>query len=217
LWVRNPARTLKKEKPTSTIKICIHEQSISCCVAHATNDNNSIDPIFVVSHLWHNTKPGLPDVFFKPKIPNLCKFWRVLDGKMLIYFMAIGKIFKDIWDILWPFGTFCVHLVHFFLSWYHVPRKIWQPCTKPRTDLTFRHYFIYFISISALPVNGLDTAGSSSSDHNSKYGRFQWQFLTPTTVTKTREPILRLFNLQLQRQRFCRLERFYIREKPFLF
>jgi hypothetical protein len=32
-----------------------------------------------------------------------------------------------IWDILWPFGTFCIHLVHFFPFWYHVPRKIWQP------------------------------------------------------------------------------------------
>jgi hypothetical protein len=33
----------------------------------------------------------------------------------------------DICDILWLFGTFCVHLVHFFRFWYHVPRKIWQP------------------------------------------------------------------------------------------
>jgi hypothetical protein len=33
----------------------------------------------------------------------------------------------DIWDILLPFGTFCVHLVHFFRFWYHLPRKIWQP------------------------------------------------------------------------------------------
>jgi hypothetical protein len=37
------------------------------------------------------------------------------------------EYFTDIWDILWPFGTFCVHLVHFFLFWYHIPRKIWQP------------------------------------------------------------------------------------------
>jgi hypothetical protein len=37
----------------------------------------------------------------------LGKFWRALDWKMLIYFMSI-------WNILWPFGTFCVHLVHFF-------------------------------------------------------------------------------------------------------
>jgi hypothetical protein len=34
----------------------------------------------------------------------------------------------DIWDILWSFGTCSVHLVHFFRFWYHVPRKLWQPC-----------------------------------------------------------------------------------------
>jgi hypothetical protein len=32
-----------------------------------------------------------------------------------------------IWDILWPFGTLCVHLVHFVRLRCHVPRKIWQP------------------------------------------------------------------------------------------
>jgi hypothetical protein len=32
---------------------------------------------------------------------------------MLIKFMAIWNIFIDIWDILWPLGTFCVHLIHF--------------------------------------------------------------------------------------------------------
>jgi hypothetical protein len=36
-----------------------------------------------------------------------------------------------LWDILWPFLTFCVHLIHFFRFWYHVPRKIWQPCAAP--------------------------------------------------------------------------------------
>jgi hypothetical protein len=41
------------------------------------------------------------------KNPNLGKFWRALDWKMFIYFMAI-------WDILWPFGIFYGHLVHFF-------------------------------------------------------------------------------------------------------
>jgi hypothetical protein len=38
---------------------------------------------------------------FKPKIPILGKFWRALDWKMLIYFMAIWNIcISDIWDIL---------------------------------------------------------------------------------------------------------------------
>jgi hypothetical protein len=59
---------------------------------------------------------------FKPKKnPKLCKLWRVLQWKMLVYFMSI-------WHILQPFGTFSPDLVHFFLSWYVVPRKIWQPC-----------------------------------------------------------------------------------------
>jgi hypothetical protein len=32
---------------------------------------------------------------YKPKNPNLCKFWRALELKMLVYFMAI-------WNILQP-------------------------------------------------------------------------------------------------------------------
>jgi hypothetical protein len=46
----------------------------------------------------------------------------------MVYFMAI-------WSILWPFGLFYGHLVYFvviwyvfFLFWYFMPRKIWQPC-----------------------------------------------------------------------------------------
>jgi hypothetical protein len=42
--------------------------------------------------------------------------------------MAIGnilRIFRIFYDHLG--NSFCVHLVHFFLFWYHVPRKIWQP------------------------------------------------------------------------------------------
>jgi hypothetical protein len=38
------------------------------------------------------------------------------------------EYFEDIWDILWPFGSFCVYLVHFAPFWYFGPRKIWQPC-----------------------------------------------------------------------------------------
>jgi hypothetical protein len=49
--------------------------------------------------------------------------------------------FMAIWNILWPFGIFCGHLVYFvtiwYISrafgtfspfWYVIPRKIWQPC-----------------------------------------------------------------------------------------
>jgi hypothetical protein len=50
-------------------------------------------------------------VSFQTKNPNLGKFWRTLDMKMLIYFMAI-------WNILQTFEIFCDNLVHFVLFWY---------------------------------------------------------------------------------------------------
>jgi hypothetical protein len=35
-------------------------------------------------------KSGLPDgLFSKQKIPNLGKFWRAIEWKMLVYFMTI--------------------------------------------------------------------------------------------------------------------------------
>jgi hypothetical protein len=70
---------------------------------------------------------GCQMVSFQTKYTNLGKFWRALGGKMLIYILGLLGIFMDIWVILWPFGTFRVHLVHYFWFWYHVPRKIWQP------------------------------------------------------------------------------------------
>jgi hypothetical protein len=51
---------------------------------------------------------------FQTKNPNLGKFWRVLQGKMLVYFMAILAYFMAIWYILWPFGIFYVYLVYFY-------------------------------------------------------------------------------------------------------
>jgi hypothetical protein len=51
-------------------------------------------------------------VSFRTKNTNFGKFWRALDGIMLIYFRAFWNILW-IFDVLLPFGTFCVHLVHF--------------------------------------------------------------------------------------------------------
>jgi hypothetical protein len=68
-------------------------------------------------------------VDFQTKNPNLGKFWRALDWKMLIYFMAIV-------NILGTFGIFYDHLAHFVIILYvhfsgfgimYVPRKIWHP------------------------------------------------------------------------------------------
>jgi hypothetical protein len=68
-------------------------------------------------------RAGLPDGthIFKPQIPIWVNFGGPSSGRC--------------WSILWTFGIFCGHLVHFvvillyfFLFWYVAPRKIWQPC-----------------------------------------------------------------------------------------
>jgi formate hydrogenlyase subunit 3/multisubunit Na+/H+ antiporter MnhD subunit len=50
-------------------------------------------------------------VYFQTKNPNLGKFGMVLDGKLLLYFMAIGNILRI-------FGIFYYHLVHFVFILY---------------------------------------------------------------------------------------------------
>jgi hypothetical protein len=61
-----------------------------------------------------HTQQGCHIVYFQTKNPNLGKHCRALDLKMLIcIFYGHLEYFMAIWDILWPFGTFCVHLVHF--------------------------------------------------------------------------------------------------------
>jgi hypothetical protein len=64
--------------------------------------------------LFRNGKA--PPVQDPTKNPNLGKFWRVLQWKILVYFMT-------------TFGLFCGHLVYFSPFWFVVPRKIWQPCS----------------------------------------------------------------------------------------
>jgi hypothetical protein len=57
--------------------------------------------------------------FWFENIPSgkLGKFWKALQWKMLLYFMAIRYI-------LWPFGIFFGNLVYVTPFWYIVPRKI---------------------------------------------------------------------------------------------
>jgi hypothetical protein len=50
-------------------------------------------------------------VYFKTKNPNLGKFGRVLQWKMLVYFMANLSILRS-------FGIVYGHLVHFMANWY---------------------------------------------------------------------------------------------------
>jgi hypothetical protein len=37
--------------------------------------------------------------------------------------MPIWNSSQTFFDILWPFGTFCVHLVHFLLVWVILHKK----------------------------------------------------------------------------------------------
>jgi hypothetical protein len=60
--------------------------------------------------------------YFQNKNLNLGKFWRVLQWKMSVYFIAIwSMIVGTIWYILWPFGIFSGHLVYFMVIWYFFP------------------------------------------------------------------------------------------------
>jgi hypothetical protein len=44
-------------------------------------------------------QPGLPDGIFSNKNPNLGKFWRAFEWKMIVYYVPI-------WILLWPFGVY---------------------------------------------------------------------------------------------------------------
>jgi hypothetical protein len=64
---------------------------------------------------------GLPDGLLSNKNNNLGKFWRALDWKLFIHFMAV-------WNILWRFGMYHDHLVHFVFIWYVFPGLV--SCTN---------------------------------------------------------------------------------------
>jgi hypothetical protein len=53
-----------------------------------------------------NLHQGCQTDWFQTKNPNLGKFRRAIEWKMLVYFMVI-------WNILWPFGIFYGHLEYF--------------------------------------------------------------------------------------------------------
>jgi hypothetical protein len=67
-------------------------------------------------HIWTQ---GCQMVCFQTKIPNLGKFWKVLQWKRLVYFM-------DIWSILLSFSIFYEHLVYFVEIWYIFPVLVFR-------------------------------------------------------------------------------------------
>jgi hypothetical protein len=71
-----------------------------------------LPPIKLPRHLlMYPNHQGYQMVYFQTKNPNLGKFWRVLQWKMLVYFMAIWYIFRT-------FGIFYGTLVYFEVIWY---------------------------------------------------------------------------------------------------
>jgi hypothetical protein len=69
--------------------------------------------------------------YFQTKTSNLGKFWKVLQYKMLVFFMANLSIlwpngifygqmvyFMAKWYILWPNGIFYGQMVYFMSKWY---------------------------------------------------------------------------------------------------
>jgi hypothetical protein len=72
-------------------------------------------------------------VSFQTQNPNLGKFWRALDWKMLMYFVPV-------WNILHTAGIFYDHLVHFVFIWYIFP--VWVIFTEKN-----------LATLAALPLN----------------------------------------------------------------
>jgi hypothetical protein len=72
--------------------------------------------IFMPEHFFKLTFPGKMQgcqmvYYFQTKNPNLGKSWRILQWKILVYFMAI-------WSIFCPFCIFYGTLVYFVVIWY---------------------------------------------------------------------------------------------------
>jgi hypothetical protein len=73
----------------------------------------------LVSAVIYGQNQGCQTVcYIRTKNANLGKFWRVLQWKMPVHFMAI-------WSILLPFGIFCCHLVYFTYVWTGNPGQNW--------------------------------------------------------------------------------------------
>jgi hypothetical protein len=79
------------------------------------NEQNMEQKIISFFSLYDGLHQGCHMVCFQTKNPDLGKFWRVLQWKMLMYFM-------NIWSILWPLEIFYGHLVYFVVIWYIFPR-----------------------------------------------------------------------------------------------
>jgi hypothetical protein len=99
----------------------------------------------IYQSLLHTYVQGCQMVSFQTKNPDLGKFRRALDWKMLIYFMAV-------WNISQAFGIFYDHWVHFESIWYIFLGLV----TWTKKNLATLHVYVYRYSVrQPQPINRL--------------------------------------------------------------
>jgi hypothetical protein len=82
--------------------------------------------------------------YFQTKNPDLSKFWKVLQWKVLLNFPSI-------WYLLWPFGEFFGHLVCFLVIWY----ILWSFGILCGHLVQFPHFGMFYVQKSGNPVPDL--------------------------------------------------------------
>jgi hypothetical protein len=105
-------QTFKSVLFLSLIILELYVSKSSICSVDTPSGNRTHDlPI-----QWHRASQGqgCQMASFRTKNPNLGKFWRFLQWKMLVYLMAIWSIFR-------PFGIVYGHLVYFPRFGYILP------------------------------------------------------------------------------------------------
>jgi hypothetical protein len=99
---------------------------------------------------------------FKPKNPDLGTFWRALDRKIYIYFIAS-------WNILWRFGAFYDHLVNFVFIWYNVSGFGIMYQENLATLLLNMSNKMLQVTLTGLKTDLLKQAALESRKNNKKY------------------------------------------------
>jgi hypothetical protein len=110
-------------------------------------------------------------VYFQTKNPNLCKFWRVLNWKLLIYFIAIWNIYRHL-------GYFMtIWYAHLVFIWYIFPVLVSCTMKNLATLLASRFAHNYLVSANGQKVpqvSGWVSRGNRSKVDESDLGPILW-------------------------------------------
>jgi hypothetical protein len=114
--------------------------------------------------------------YFQTKNTNLGKFWRVLQWKMVVYFMGI-------WSILLPFGLFRGHLVQYIAIWYIFPVLVCRTCKSGNPGLVTNVYARFGLEIDNLEC--VQFINSLKYETKRKIGKFGYgkDFITKPLKT----------------------------------